>query len=178
VRPSLELADQLVSLDPLNPAIHSFQSLVFFYARRFEDSIASARHSLQLSPQRYVAYSRIGDSLIMLGRAKEAAAEYDRMPADDPWRLVGHAIVASKLGDEAASDHAVSELLDRFGQSWSYQVAEVHALGADPDAALAALERAWKIRDPGLLAVRIDPFLDPIRSDPRFGTFVAGLRLP
>jgi hypothetical protein len=48
----------------------------------------------------------------------------------------------------------------------------------EPDAAFTALHRAFELRDPGLLGVRIDPFLDSIRSDARFAKLVADLRLP
>jgi serine/threonine-protein kinase len=178
VAPALKLAAQLVTLDPLDPALHSFQSLIYYYARRYPDAINSARHALKLSPQRYVAYSRIGDALVMLGRSKEAAVEYAHMPAEDPWRLVGLSISSAKLGDMASSDRTLRDLISHFGEGFSYQFGEIHAMRGEPDAAFTALHRAFELRDPGLLGVRIDPFLDSIRSDARFAKLVADLRLP
>jgi serine/threonine-protein kinase len=171
------LAERLIVLDPLDPAIHSFRSLIHFYSRQYADAIRAAQRALEISPQRYVAHMRIGDSLVMLGKPREALAEYQRMPADDPWRLVGTAIATGRLGDRTASDRALGDL-GHFGESWSFQIAEIHALRRESDAAFASLQRALELRDPGLLALRVDPFLDSIRSDARYASLVKGLRLP
>jgi hypothetical protein len=36
------------------------------------------------------------------------------------------------------------------------------------DLALRKLDRAFEVRDLGVSRLRIDPFMDPIRTDPRF----------
>ena len=40
------------------------------------------------------------------------------------------------------------------------------------------LDRAWTARDSGLLTIRMAPFLDPLRGDPRFKAIVAKLDFP
>jgi len=42
----------------------------------------------------------------------------------------------------------------------------------------ASLERAWSFRDPGLAIMKRDPFLRPIRSDPRFASFLKRMNFP
>src|SRR2546426_7190234 len=42
----------------------------------------------------------------------------------------------------------------------------------------AQLEKAYKERDTGITRVLIDPCLDPLRSDPRYTTFLQRLNLP
>lgn len=175
---ALGLSAELVTLDPLDPAIHSFRSLIYWYARRYWDAIDSAKHSLALSPTRYVAYSRIGDCLVMLGRPSEALKEYARLPEEDPWRIVGHAIATGRIGNQGESDRSLEELTRRFGEPWSYQIAEIRAQRGEREAAIGALQRAFKLRDPGLLGIRVDPFLDPIRSDARLASLEEELRLP
>jgi hypothetical protein len=58
-----------------------------------------------------------------------------------------------------------------------------HALTLAPDlpsahAAFAALERARRVGDPGLVILLTDPFLDAIRSDPRFVEFRRKISFP
>jgi TolB-like protein len=174
---SLKLSEELLKLDPLDTSNHSLRALMLYYARRYDEAIRAGRRSLELSPTRYLARERIGHALIMLGRPKEALAEFAKLPAGD-WRLFGEAIAFHKLGDRAASDRALSELVAGSGDAMSYQQAAIHAQRGEPDRAFAALQRAFEIRDPGLISLRVDPFLGPIRADLRFKTFERALRLP
>jgi hypothetical protein len=65
-----------------------------------------------------------------------------------------------------------------FGDAASYQYAEIYAEFGDKERALAALDRGWEIRDSGLAWVKVDPYLDPLRSDRRFQAIVDRLDFP
>ena len=45
------------------------------------------------------------------------------------------------------------------------------------DRAFQQLHRAYEIREPGLLFLKVAPWLDPLRSDPRYGALVEQLGL-
>jgi hypothetical protein len=45
------------------------------------------------------------------------------------------------------------------------------------DRAFQQLHRAYEIREPGLLFLKVAPWLDPLRSDPRYGALVEKLGL-
>ena len=175
---ALRRAEQVVSLDPLNGGNHSFKALMLFYARRYREAVNSARRALQITPKRHIARARVGDALVMLGEAQKALAEFRQMPEGDPWRLTGEAIADARLGNRRGSDKALKELLRLYGDPFSYQQAEIYAQRGEPERAFAALNQALQIRDPGLLSIRADPFLDPLRSDPRLEALVRALRLP
>jgi hypothetical protein len=76
--------------------------------------------------------------------------------------------VASKLGDRPLSNNKLDALQAGYGDAASYQFAEVYAQRDEPERAFAALERGFKVNDPGLNTLTVDPLFDPIRSDPRF----------
>ena len=46
------------------------------------------------------------------------------------------------------------------------------------DEAFAALDRAWQVRDPELGAAKTDPFLDPLRKDPRYSALLMQMGFP
>ncbi|HET7600103.1 MAG TPA: hypothetical protein VFK09_07405, partial [Gemmatimonadales bacterium] len=46
------------------------------------------------------------------------------------------------------------------------------------DQAFEQLERAFQIREPGLLFLRVAPWADPLRSDRRYAALIEKLGLP
>ena len=115
---------------------------------------------------------------MQLGRLDAAQAEYAKAAPDDVYRLTGEAITFDRQGNRASSDRAVARIQQVFGDTASYQYAEIYAQRADKERALAALDRAWAIHDPGLTNVKIDVFLDPLREEPRFIALQKRLNFP
>ena len=65
-----------------------------------------------------------------------------------------------------------------FGSAASYQLAQLQAQRGQADAAFAALEAAVALPDAGLVFLPVDPFLDPIRKDPRFHQIRSSIPFP
>jgi hypothetical protein len=59
-----------------------------------------------------------------------------------------------------------------------YEIALVYAGLGEKDLAFEWLERAYNERDKGLISLRVDPPLDPLRSDPRFQELVRRMNFP
>ena len=64
------------------------------------------------------------------------------------------------------------------GGELNFLSALIHAQLGDREAAFAALERAWQVRDSGLLDIKVNPYLDPLRSDPRYANLVERVGYP
>jgi hypothetical protein len=79
------------------------------------------------------------------------------------------------LGDLAAAREALAQLESELGDRVLYQQAQVHAQWGDREAAIVRLERALAIGDSGLIYLRNDPLLDPLRDDPRFKKLLNGI---
>jgi len=54
------------------------------------------------------------------------------------------------------------------GDSGAYQYATIHARRGDLPKALEWLDKAVRLRDPGLVCLKTDPLIDPLRKEPRF----------
>jgi len=65
-----------------------------------------------------------------------------------------------------------------YGDTASFQYGQVYAQINDKDRAFAALDRAWEIRDAGLLRLKTDPYIAPLRSDARYALLVRKLNFP
>ena len=166
--------ERALLLDPLNPLIHRAAGSIEYAARNYEASIPPARRALALNPRMSRANASIGDAMLMLGRSEEARAAYEAEPVDD-FRLAGIAILEHRLGNTAAAIAAMSKLADSQGDRVLYQQAQILAQWGEREAAFARLEQALQVGDSGLIYSRNDPFLDPLRRDPRFGRLLESI---
>jgi hypothetical protein len=114
----------------------------------------------------------------MMGRNREAMAEFAKIDLDQagPIAKAEAAIVAVRLGDRAKSDRLLAQISNSDGTY--FQQADVLAQQGKPDAALVALEKAYEQRDSGLTTTLIDPYLDPLRGNPKFQAFFRKLDFP
>ena len=60
----------------------------------------------------------------------------------------------------------------------SYWIASIYAALGDKDKAFAELENSFAERDFYLHRLKVDPFWDPLRDDPRFKEMLKRLNLP
>ena len=68
--------------------------------------------------------------------------------------------------------------LSRHRYVSAYDVAMIHVALEDRDAAFEWLNKAWEQHDLQLVSLKVDPSLDGVRADPRFGELVRRVGLP
>jgi TolB-like protein/Tfp pilus assembly protein PilF len=155
-----------VSLDPLNAGAYKSLCAGLYDAHRWAESLSAARRALAFNPQMTYVHAFMGDDLIELRDAAGAAAAFAQEPI--AWaRLSGQALLAVRTGKPAEARRLLAQLDSQFGDSVSYQRAQILAQLGDRDGAIVALERAQGVGDVGVTNLGIDPYLDPIRGDPR-----------
>ena len=171
--PSIERAREL---DPLNPSILSNLGYVQYYARKYTE----ARKSMQEAMQRFDnQVTRDFAALIELASGKPAAAvPYCERDVATWSNQVCLAIAYHKLGRRKDAEAMMRRLQEENGDGAAFQYAQIYAQWARPDESIKWLEKAAEMRDPGLIAIKVDPFLDPIRKMPRFEDVVAVLNFP
>jgi hypothetical protein len=113
------------------------------------------------------AHAAIGASQLMLGRVDEAGKSF-AAEKSAVFGLPGIAIIAMKQGRQAEADAAMTRLVTEYGDNGLYQQAQVLAQRGDLAGALAALSKARSTGDSGLIVMRNDPLLDPLRQEPEF----------
>ena len=175
---ALKLADRLIALDPLEGVNYTRRADVLLVLRKYPQAIESARKSLELTPGRSYPHQLIGDALVLMNQPIQARAEYRNVPADDVFRQAGEAIVDARSLDAAAVQRNVAKMRDQFGDAASYQYGQIYAQAKDNDRAFAALTKALEVKDPGLTSLKTDPFLDPLRGDPRYAALLNRLDFP
>ncbi len=164
---------RVLELDPLNAGAFRAAGYVALFARDYPTTIkrmeqALALNGLIVSAQFGISVARLlqGDAA---GALTAASAETGRA-----YSLTAAAMAHAKLGDKAGSDRDLAQLQTEFRDS-RYQHAQVHAQRGETAAAFAMLDLAFKLRDPGLLWLRNDPLIDPLRGEAGFKDLLSRL---
>jgi tetratricopeptide (TPR) repeat protein len=174
----LPLIDQAIAADPLNPANYSVRLLAMYFARRYGEAVAYAERLQSNSPNLFNDPETVAYCLTMLGRIPEAQSYFARSPADYWARITGEAVIAARQGDRAGAQAKLERLQAIYGDAASTQFGEVYAQLGDKDSALAALEKAYQVKDAGLTTLLVDPLVDPVRREPRFAAIVRKMDFP
>ena len=88
------------------------------------------------------------------------------------------AVVYEKLGRHADAQAELAKMQAMDGDAAAYQYATIYAQWGDRAKALAWLDTAMRVRDPGLEYLRSDPLMDPLRQEPRFKADLRELNFP
>ena len=174
----LRIADKVIELDPLNATSYENRAGALFDLRRYADAVSYAEEVKRKSPDLFDFPTLLGDCFVLLGRYREAQEQYALAKPDQWERLTGEAILMARTGDRDGANRKLQRMQQLFGDAASYQYGEIYAQLGNRDRALAALERAWEIRDGGLLNLRMDPALDPLHGDPRFEAIIKRMNFP
>jgi tetratricopeptide (TPR) repeat protein len=170
-------------LDPLSLAISTDMGWVQYFARDYEAAIERYRATLDIDPDFPWARFLLGLALGQTGQFGPAIAELEAAyqgsgRSTKMLAAIGH---NAGLGGDAERARAVlAELEQIAGQRYvsSYCTALVHIGLADHDRAFACLDRACEERAGYLVYLNVDPAVDPIRNDPRFGELLRKTKRP
>ncbi len=166
-----------VVLDPLARVSHSVLGRALYDARRYEEAVAAFAEVISLDPDFKVTYGERGLSFYALGDLQSARAACESKP--DYWLSQQClAVIYDKLRRHADAEAELSKIKSAQGDTAAYQYATIYAQWGNLPKALEWLETALRLRDPGLLDLKTDPLMDPIRQEPRFKAIERELKFP
>ena len=176
-------AEKAVELEPLSLINNSVLTSSYAYARRYDQALVQAQKSFELDANFPLARQWLGTALILNGQYQRAIDIQNQAPPDSPSRwnsLFVTALAYAKMGDRPNCERAISEF-EEIGKARyvrRYYLASVYATLGDKDKAFAELEKAYADRDSFLGRLLEDPFMDPLRDDPRFKDLISRMNLP
>jgi len=169
-------ANRAAALNPL--AQGAFVDLVwnFIWSHKPDDAGVALRRAEDLGTSHLLATYLRGR--IALSRGAWAQAHEICAAGEDYKQVYCLAIADHALGRQAEADADLSKLRTMMGDSAAFQYADIYAQWGRVDDALSALEHAYAVRDTGLMEIQVDPFLDPIRAQPRFKDVLRRMDFP
>ncbi|MGN6453201.1 MAG: tetratricopeptide repeat protein, partial [Steroidobacteraceae bacterium] len=166
-----------VALDPLNPQIHETLGEALFWARRYQEAVVAFGEVTSLEPDFKRAYGFRGVAYYGLGdlQSAQSSCERNRDHWSSMWCL---AVTFEKLGRRADAEAELKKLQAAFGDASAYQCATIYAQWGNRAKAIEWLDRAVRLPDAGVVYMKTDPLMDPLRQDPRFQEIERGLKFP
>jgi TolB-like protein/tRNA A-37 threonylcarbamoyl transferase component Bud32 len=168
--------------DPMSIFIRWWAAAVAYLARQPARMVEEGRRINELDPSNFLGHWALGMGLEGNGMLTEAVVAMEKaheLSGGIPFTLGFLALVHGRAGrrDDA------KRLLKQAGQlaATGYVPPSVFMLGHaglnDWDAALDGLGRAIEARDPFAMPIKTFPFLDPVRTDPRYQILLKKMNL-
>ena len=164
-------------LDPLARASHSMLGHTLYAARRYEEAVAAWAEVVSLYPDFKADYVFCGLAYYGLGDLESARASCETAP-DYFLCQLGLAVIYDKLGRHGDAEAELGKMKAAMGDTSAYQYAAIYAQWGNRAKALEWLEMALRLRDPGLVDLKTDPLMDPLRKEPRFQAIEFELKFP
>jgi TolB-like protein/tetratricopeptide (TPR) repeat protein len=175
---SLDACRRIVELDPLNPLMHAHVAWHHYMARDFGKALDQSERVIRMEPAFHWGHLFAGWALERLGRGTEAVAalkEALRYSSNSPVMLagLGHALAA--LHDRGEATRIAGDLVRLRGDKglFAYEIAVIHAALGDNDDAFRWLASAIQERSGWIAYLRVDPRLDRLHADSRFGRLLS-----
>jgi tetratricopeptide (TPR) repeat protein len=158
-----------VDLDPVSGSTFHAEGFIDYFSRQYDRAFAITQSVRVLRTNLPDWNFLLGDVYVGKGRYSEAISEFLKS-GDGPYSLGHLGYAYARAGKVDAAQRTISRLEEdvRKDGIGRYEIALVYAgLGRRQDA-FKWLEDAYRVHDVGLVYLKVDPCLDPLRSDPRF----------
>jgi TolB-like protein/Flp pilus assembly protein TadD len=177
---ALEEIEVALKLDPLSLPIADAVGEFLYFARRHEEALEQFKKVLEMDssflPSR-IHLGRVYEQVGLFGEAEEQFINARNMTGEsiDALAALGHTYAMS--GNNEAARGVLARLTELSTQRYVslYEVALIHAALGEIDEAFRSLERAYDERAEWMIYTNVDPRLDPLRADPRFGDLLGRL---
>lgn len=174
---------QAQALDPMSVPYRADIGWTLVMARRDRDAVAAAVEASRFAPNSFLPFRVLGMAHTGMGAFDSAIEAYRQLITLEGSNSVLFnaelAHVYARAGRLEEAKRVLTELLARRARNTyvsPYLLAIVYAAAGDREQAIDWLEAAYRERDNQLPWIKVDPRLDHVREDPRFGELLAKMK--
>lgn len=171
---SFVASERARALDPCDVIINAHVAWHHWCAREWDLAVDASMRTTSLAPEDHWAPCFLGLALVERGETADAVGAFRRalvLSGESPAMLGALGWGLAVAGDRRAA-RVIARTLQGIAETRhiaTYETAMIHVALGETDAAFDWLDRAYEERAAWLTYLRVDPRLDPIRGDPRFG---------
>ena len=170
-------------IDPLSLVINSDVGIVFSSARQYDQAIVHFKKAMEMDPNFPDAHAMLGWTYVRKEMYPEAIAEFEKARAlfGSPTSQLDGLIYAYGMSGNRSEALKLLDKLKRLNKQHHTQIpwenwVYVHIGLGEHDKAFELLEKAYR-EGSSVKRLLDSPYLDPLRSDPRFQVFQQRLGL-
>jgi len=173
---SLAEMRRALEIDPLSLMVNRSYGDRLIDARKYEEAVAQLRKTLELDGNFALPYSS-------LAKVHEVRGDYAASVEEiaKAYELTGrqeYATLARESFAKGGWQGYLRAMLERRPDLRAYIRATHHIALGEKDKAFAELNNSYENREGYMTLLKVDPRLDPLRSDPRFAELVRKVGLP
>jgi serine/threonine protein kinase/Tfp pilus assembly protein PilF len=169
---SFRMISRAAELDPVSQAILKDKGLALYYNRQYDEAIEMARKTLELDPNYAAAHRLLSLAYQGKGMFDEAIVENQKwggltrnkvetaVTLAQLYAVSGQIEEAKRLIEGVKRDKLVTDQIYRG-------LALVYGALGENDTAFKCLEESYERHEEAILSLKVDPKVDPLRSDPR-----------
>jgi tetratricopeptide (TPR) repeat protein len=159
----MEKAEQL---DPASSQIQGDFGRMLYRARKYDEAEMHLKRSIELDPNNYGSYGRLGDVYIEMGRFADATAMFQKSRSIQPQgaHALRLAVVYARMGNRQAALDVLATTSNRS----TWELARLYTALGDLDKAFTILNESIDKRDVLLTNTKEDPSFERLHSDPRW----------
>ena len=168
-----------LQLDPVSSRSYRGLGFVDYFARHYDEALANIQKADDIEKGAWEFDFPRGTIYAEKKMYDQAIAEFKKL-GDQPHALGHMGNVYARMGRAAEARELISRLQEHVQSDGigRYETAIIYAGLGEKDAAFQWLEKSYAARDKGLTYLKIDPCVDPLRSDPRFHELLRRVGLP
>jgi TolB-like protein/DNA-binding winged helix-turn-helix (wHTH) protein len=180
---SLEQIKKARELDPLSISINSSLGWRLYLARQYDSSIAQLRDTLEMDPSYEWAHFILGQAYEQKREFNLARAELQKaveLSHNSPLMISALAHADALSGNQEEGQRLLQQLMAQSKKQYvsPFYVGVVYIALGKTETAMDWMEKAFADRSNGLVFLKVEPELDPLRSNPRFITLQKRLNFP
>lgn len=165
---ALSFAREATALDPISLKAVVGSGFHLYLTQQYEPDLEPLLKALELEPEFAVAHWALGLACDRLGEFDRAQIAHRNavLHSGASPTMEGNLARSLALAGKRAEATALAERLTAAGLS-PYRQATIEVALGENALAIASVERAFSVRDPWLVVLKVDPMLDAIRKDRR-----------
>lgn len=180
---SIAKVKQALELEPLDLNMGANLAWLYLFARQNDKALEQAQKVYEMEPSFPVSRWMLGEAYLLNGRYAESIALNEQTLKANPgtqFALRNLGVAYAKTGRQREAADIMQQYIGLRKTEYvlSYRLASLYAALGDKDHAFAELDRAFDEHDWQLQRIKADPFMDPLRDDPRFKAMLKRMNLP
>lgn len=165
---ALSAAKEATAIDPISLKVVVGSGFHLYLSEQYEPDLDPLLRALELEPEFAVALWALGLAFDQLGRFEEAENAHRAAVLHSGSSPAMESNLARSLALAGKRSEAAG-LLERLRAEGlaPYRIATIETALGENARAIASIERAFALKDPWLVVLKVDPMLDAIRKDRR-----------